>query len=75
MVSKKEFPTCINCKQPCLIGFISNNNMTRASKGESSMLEVLTLGMLMWMVAWTFCLILKHGRSFIGHGLFGSIVG
>jgi hypothetical protein len=21
MVSKKEFPTCINCKQPCPIGF------------------------------------------------------
>ncbi|KAK3118162.1 hypothetical protein QOZ80_9BG0695190 [Eleusine coracana subsp. coracana] len=21
MVTKKEFPTCLNCKQPCLIGF------------------------------------------------------
>ncbi|KAG0519984.1 hypothetical protein BDA96_08G033800 [Sorghum bicolor] len=24
MVSKKEFPTCIKCKQPCLIGFSNN---------------------------------------------------
>ncbi|KAG0519923.1 hypothetical protein BDA96_08G028500 [Sorghum bicolor] len=24
MVMKKEFPTCINCKEPCLIGFNCN---------------------------------------------------
>ena len=22
MVSKKEFPTCINCKQPCLVDLL-----------------------------------------------------